>query len=139
MRLQGKKIVAVVEDLYNDLEHWYPVYRMREEGAQVDIAGPEAKATYKGQSGIPAHTDIAFSDIHANDYDGLLIPGGWAPDKLRRYPELLDFVRAMDDPNKPIGQICLAGWVLVSADILKGRKVTSTPAIKDDVANAGAT
>lgn len=138
MRLQGRKIVAVVEDLYNDLEHWYPVYRMREEGAQVDIAGPEAHSTYKGQNGIPANTDIAFSDINANDYDGLLIPGGWAPDRLRRYPELLEFVREMNEAKKPIGQICHAGWVLVSADILKERKVTSTPAIKDDMQNAGA-
>lgn len=138
LRLEGKKIVAVVEQDYNDLEHWYPVYRMREEGAQVDIAGPEANASYEGQSGIPAKTNISFSDINANDYDGLLIPGGWAPDKLRRYPELLEFVRAMNEANKPIGQICHAGWVLVSAAILKGKKVTSTPAIKDDMTNAGA-
>lgn len=138
MRLKGKKIVAVVEDLYNDLEHWYPVYRMREEGAEVIIAGPEANKTYNGQSGIPAQTDVAFSDIDAKDYDGLLIPGGWAPDRLRRYPELLEFVRKMNDAKKPIGQICHAGWVLVSANILKGKKVTSTPAIKDDMRNAGA-
>src|SRR5699024_5424111 len=131
MRLKGKKIVAVVEDLYNDLEHWYPVYRMREEGAEVIIAGPEANKTYNGQSGIPAQTDVAFSDIDAKDYDGILIPGGWAPDRLRRYPELLEFVRKMNDAKKPIGQICHAGWVLVSANILKGKKVTSTPAIKD--------
>jgi|SRR5699024_104875 len=138
MRLQGKKIVAVVAEDYNDLEHWYPVYRMQEEGAQVDIAGAEANATYQGQSGIPAETSLAFSDLKAENYDGILIPGGWAPDKLRRYPELLEFVRAMDKAEKTIGQICHAGWVLVSADILKGRKVTSTPAIKDDMKNAGA-
>jgi len=138
MRLKGKKIVAVVEDLYNDLEHWYPVYRMREEGAEVIIAGPEANKTYNGQSGIPAQTDVAFSDIDAKGYDGILIPGGWAPDRLRRYPELLEFVRKMNDAKKPIGQICHAGWVLVSANILKGKKVTSTPAIKDDMRNAGA-
>ena len=138
MRLKGKKIVAVVEDLYNDLEHWYPVYRMREEGAEVIIAGPEANKTYNGQSGIPAQTDVAFSDIDAKDYDCILIPGGWAPDRLRRYPELIEFVRKMNDAKKPIGQICHAGWVLVSANILKGKKVTSTPAIKDDMRNAGA-
>ena len=138
MRLQGKKIVAVVENLYNDLEHWYPVYRLREEGAEVVIAGPEAGERYQGQSGIPADTELAFSSLKADDYDGLLIPGGWAPDRLRRYPELLDFVRAMDEAEKPIGHICHAGWVLISADILQGRKVTSTPAIKDDMKNAGA-
>src|SRR5690625_269264 len=139
MRLQGKRVVAVVEDNYNDLEHWYPVYRMREEGAQVDIAGPESGATYRGQSCIPATAEYAFSDIDANDYDGILIPGGWAPDKLRRSEALLDFVRKMDAAKKPIGQICHAGRVAVSANILKGRKVTSTPAIKDDMKNAGAT
>lgn len=139
MRLEGKKILAVVEDNYNDLEHWYPVYRMREEGAQVDIAGPEKGATYKGQSGIPAQADLSFGEIKAENYDGLLIPGGWAPDKLRRYPELLSFVKDMDTAEKPIGHICHAGWVLVSANILKGRKVTSTSAIKDDMINAGAT
>lgn len=138
MRLKGKKVLAVVDQLYNDLEHWYPVYRMREEGAQVDIAGPEANEIYTGQSGIKAKTDYAFKDIDANDYDGMLIPGGWAPDKLRRYPELLDIVRKMNEAGKPIGTICHAGWVLVSADVLKGRKVTSTPAIQDDMKNAGA-
>lgn len=139
MRLEGKRILAVVEDNYNDLEHWYPVYRMREEGAQVDIAGPEGNNVYKGQSGLPAKTDLSFAEANATDYDGLLIPGGWAPDKLRRYPELLAFVKEMDAAEKPIGQICHAGWVLVSAGILKDRKVTSTPAIKDDMMNAGAT
>lgn len=139
MRLKDKKIIAVVDNLYNDLEHWYPVYRMREEGAQVDIVGQEANAVYKGQSGIAAKTDYAFSDIDANDYDGILIPGGWAPDKLRRYPELLEIVRTLNAQNKPIGHICHAGWVLISADILKGRTSTSTPAIKDDMKNAGAT
>src|SRR5699024_12647495 len=129
MRLQGKKIVAVVAEDYNDLEHWYPVYRMQEEDAQVDIAGAEAKATYKGQSGIPAETNLAFSDLKADDYDGILISGGWAPDKLRRYPELLDFVRAMEKDEKTIGQICYAGWLLLSADICKSRKVTHTPAL----------
>lgn len=138
MRLAGKKLIAVVDQQYNDLEHWYPVYRMREEGAQVDIVGAEAGTVYRGQYGIPAKTDFAFSDINPDDYDGILIPGGWAPDKLRRYPELLEIVRKLNEQNKPIGHVCHAGWVLISADILKGRKSTSTPAIQDDMRNAGA-
>lgn len=138
MRLKGKKVIALVDHEFEDLEHWYPVYRLREEGAQVDLVGPEANKTYKGKYGVPAITDYAFTDINADEYDGILVPGGWAPDTLRRYPEVLEFLRIMDKAEKPIGQICHAGWVLVSADILRGKKVTSTPGIKDDMTNAGA-
>ena len=139
MRLKDKKVIALVEHEAHDLEHWYPVYRLREEGAQVDLVGPEANTTYKGKYGAPAKTDFAFSDINAKDYDGILVPGGWAPDKLRRYPEVLTFIQEMNEAKKPIGKICHAGWVLISANILEGKKVTSTPAIKDDMENAGAT
>lgn len=139
MRLKDKKVIALVDHDFEDLEHWYPVYRLREEGAQVDLVGPVAGKTYIGKYGVPAKTDYAFSDIAAEDYDAILVPGGWAPDQLRRYPEVLDFVKHMDKANKPIGQICHAGWVLISADILRGKKVTSTPGIKDDMTNAGAT
>lgn len=138
MSLQGKKVMTVVADNYNDLELWYPIYRLREESVEVHIIGEEAKKEYKGQYGIKAVADYAFTDVNADDYDGILVPGGWAPDKLRRFPEVLEFVRSMDKAEKTIGQICHAGWVLVSADILKGRKVTSTSAIKDDMKNAGA-
>src|SRR5690625_285802 len=139
MRLKDKKVIALVDHEFEDLEHWYPVYRLREEGAQVDLVGPEAGATYKGKYGVPAKTDYAFTDIDAEDYDAILVPGGWAPDQLRRYPEVLEFIRVMDEAKKPIGQICHAGWVLVSANVLQGKKVTSTPGIKDDMTNAGAT
>lgn len=137
MRLQNKKVIALVDDAFEDLEHWYPVYRLREEGAQVDLVGPEANAVYEGKHGVPAKTDYAFSDIDSKNYDAILVPGGWAPDKLRRYPEVIQFIQDMDKANKPIAQICHAGWVLISANILKGRKVTSTPGIKDDMINAG--
>jgi len=139
MRLKDKKVITVVAHDYNDLELWYPIYRLQEEGATVHIVGEEANTNYKGQAGIPATTDYAFSDINIDDYDGMLVPGGWAPDKLRRYPEVLEFVKALDQAEKPIGQICHAGWLLASAGVVKDRKVTSTPAIKDDMANAGAT
>ncbi|RSK27514.1 type 1 glutamine amidotransferase [Bacillus sp. HMF5848] len=139
MKLQGKKILQIISDDFEDLELWYPVLRLREEGATVHIVGKEAKHTYTGKYGVPAVSDYAYNDIDASSYDALLVPGGWAPDKLRRYEEVLHIVREFDKVRKPIGQICHAGWVLISANILHGRKVTSTPGIKDDMTNAGAT
>lgn len=134
----GKKVIALVEEDFEDLELWYPVLRLQEEGVQVDLVGKEAKKKYVGKYGVPAESAYAFSDIQVKDYDAILVPGGWAPDKLRRYPEVLNMIRDMDAEKKPIGQICHAGWVLISANILQGKKVTSTPGIKDDMTNAGA-
>lgn len=139
MRLQDKKVIALVDEEFEDLELMYPILRLREEGTTVHLVGDEANKTYTGKYGVPATSDFAYSDIDANEYDAILVPGGWAPDKLRRYPEVLKFVKQMDEAKKPIGQICHAGWVLISADILQGKKVTSTPGIKDDMTNAGAT
>jgi protease I len=139
LRLENKKIIALVENDFEDLELWYPVHRLREEGAQVDLVGAEAHKTYKGKYGVPAESAFAFDEINSADYDAILVPGGWAPDKLRRYPEVISFVQEMDKEEKIIGQICHAGWVLISANILQGKKVTSTPGIKDDMTNAGAT
>ncbi|MFD1019173.1 type 1 glutamine amidotransferase domain-containing protein [Thalassobacillus hwangdonensis] len=138
MRLNNKKVIALVSDEFEDLELWYPVLRLREEGATVDIVGKDAKQEYIGKYGVPVTSDYAFTDIDVEEYDGILVPGGWSPDKLRRFPEVLSFIKHMDEHKKPIGQICHAGWVLISADILKGRNVTSTPGIKDDMVNAGA-
>ena len=135
----NKKVISLVYHDFEDLELWYPVLRLREEGITVHIVGEKAGEKYIGKSGYPAHSDYSFSDINISEYDAILIPGGWAPDKLRRFPQVLDFVRHMDKNNKPIGQICHAGWVLISAKILKGRNVTSTPGIRDDMENAGAT
>ena len=138
MRLQGKKVIQFVEHEFEDLELWYPVLRLREEGAEVHIVGPKANETYMGKYGVPIQSDLAFDDVSAADYNGVLVPGGWAPDKLRRYPELLQVVKEMHEAKKPIGQICHAGWVLISAKILQGVNVTSTPGIRDDMENAGA-
>lgn len=138
MRLKDKKVLTVVDDIFEDLELMYPILRLREEGATVVVAGKEAGQTYHGKNGIPAQSDVSFSEVKVEEYDGLLVPGGFAPDKLRRYPEVLEFVRYFDQKQKVIGHICHAGWVLASADVLKGVKVTSTPAIKDDLVNAGA-
>jgi protease I len=133
------RVICLIHNEFEDLELWYPILRLREEGVTVHTAGEQAGATYVGKYGVPAVSDYSFKDIDCNEYDGLLVPGGWAPDKLRRYPEVLDIVRRMNKKGKPIGQICHAGWVLISADIIRGRKVTSTPGIKDDMTNAGGT
>ena len=138
MRLANKKVIAILDHEFEDLELWYPVLRLQEEGAHVDLVGKEAHTTYIGKYGVPAESVYAFTDIDADDYDAILVPGGWAPDKLRRYPEVIECVQKMDKAKKPIGQICHAGWVLISANILHGKNVTSTPGIKDDMTNAGA-
>lgn len=137
MRLINKKVICLVDEEFEDLELWYPIYRVREEGAEVHLVGAEKGRTYTGKYGVPAVSDYAFDEIDSNDYDAILVPGGWAPDKLRRYNKVLQMIKEMDAAGKPIGQICHAGWVLISAKILEGRKVTSTPGIKDDMENAG--
>ena len=138
MELENKKIVVLAHQLYEDLELWYPFIRLREEGAKVLLAGEKPGAQYQGKHGIPAMAEISYEDLNPDDFDGLVIPGGYAPDKLRRYPEVLDFVKKMDEAGKPIAMICHAGWVAISANILRGRRATSVRAIKDDIVNAGA-
>ncbi len=139
MKLTGKKVIQLVSADFEDLELWYPVLRLREEGATVHIVGEEANQEYIGKYGVPIVSEYAFNEIDPEDYDAILVPGGWSPDKLRRYEEVISMVQSMNTKKKPIGQICHAGWVLISANILKGVKVTSTPGIKDDMENAGAT
>ncbi len=134
----NKRIVALVDDLYEDLELWYPVIRLREAGFEVILAGKKAGKNFKGKHGLPAKSDIAFEELNESGFDALVIPGGYAPDKLRRNSDVLAFVKRMDEAGKPIGMICHAGWVPISAGILKNRKATSVSAIKDDMINAGA-
>lgn len=133
----GKKILLLVEELFEDLEFYYPKIRLGEEGINVVVAGPE-KRVYHGKKGLPAEPDITFGQINPDEYDGVVIPGGFAPDKLRRYQEVLNLLKRYDQEKKLIAFICHAGWVLISAKILKGRKATSFSAIKDDMVNAGA-
>ena len=132
-----KRVLQLVSEDFEDLELWCPVMRFREAGAQVDLAA-EKPGIYHGKYGVPCEATVSFLECKAKDYDGILVPGGWAPDKLRRYPEVLELVREMNADGKLIGQICHAGWVLASAEILEGRKVTSTPGIRDDLTHAGA-
>jgi protease I len=139
MELKGMRVAALVEEIYEDQELWYPVLRLREAGAEVKIIGPKAGEIYKSKHGYPAKADLGMDDANAGDFDALVIPGGFAPDRMRRYPAMLSFVRAMDEAKKPIAFICHAGWVPISAGIVRGRTVTSVSAIKDDLVNAGAT
>jgi len=132
-----KKVLQLVSNDFEDLELWCPVMRLREEGVQVDLVA-EKPGLYHGKYGVLCEVEMSFNDVNAKDYDGILVPGGWAPDKLRRFPKVLELVSEMDKSGKLIGQICHAGWVLASAKVLKHRQVTSTPGIKDDLTNAGA-
>jgi protease I len=137
--LKGLKVVSFVHNDFEDLELWYPILRLREEGVEVLLAGEEKNKKYTGKYGVPAISDIDFEEALKIDFDGLLVPGGWAPDKLRRFPSVLELTQKMNEKNKAIGHICHAGWVLISANVLQGKIVTSTPGIKDDCINAGAT
>jgi protease I len=137
--LEGKRILVFVEDLYEDLELWYPKLRLTEAGASVVVAGPEAGSHYTGKHGYPCMSDARIDDMAERDFDALVIPGGFAPDKLRRLPKVLELTRQFHRSGKLVAHICHAGWVPISAGILRGYRCTSTPAIKDDVINAGAT
>ena len=137
MTLKGKTILFFAGPLYEDLELWYPVLRLREEGAEVVVAGLGAER-YHGKYGLPAEADGNVDDLDMRDFDAILVVGGWAPDKLRRSEKVLELVRSADADGKLLGVICHGGWVPASAGILKGRTMTCTPGIKDDVMNAGA-
>lgn len=137
MGLQGMKIAILVEDIYETLELWYPYYRLAEAGAEVTLVGPEKKG-YASKEGYPAKADVAADEVSANDFDGIVVPGGFAPDKLRRYPAVLDLVRGIHEKNGLVAAICHAAWVPISAGILRGKRMTCVAAIKDDVINAGA-
>lgn len=136
--LENLKILIYVENQFDEAELLYPRYRMVEEGAKVVIAGPKAKETYQGKHGYPCQAEIAFQDVKEGDFAALFIPGGYAPDKIRRHPAALELVQQFHQKGKPIAFICHAGWVPVSAKVLKGVRCTSFFSIKDDLINAGA-
>ncbi len=138
MELQGRRVAILAEDIYEDPEFWYPYYRLREAGATVIVVGSGSAETYHSKYGYPVMVDARADDVRAADLDAVIIPGGFAPDRLRRYPAVLKLVREAFDSGKVVAAICHAPWVLVSAGVLRGRTATSLPAIKDDVANAGA-
>ena len=137
MRLEGKKIAVLVEDGFEDLEFWVPVMRLREEGAEVVIAGREKGIHFLGKSGLEAFSDSDFKSIDVSKMDGIVIPGGWAPDRLRRFEEVKSLVRDANERGKVIGMICHAGLVGISAGIVRGSKAVGSEGIKDDLINAG--
>ena len=140
MTLTGKRAIVFVEANYHDLEFWYPVLRLREEGAEVVIVGTGSAESYIGRHGYPlSKVDAVADKVNAKDFNAVIIPGGWAPDVLRRYESVLKIVRDAFAQGKIVGSICHAGSVLVSANVLKGRTATCVFAIKDDLVNAGAT
>jgi deglycase len=136
MTLRGKTILFFAGPLYEDLELWYPKIRLEEEGASTVVAGTGEK-TYQGKRGYPLTVDTSVDEIEAAEFDGLVIPGGYAPDIMRRSPKLLQLTREIYQAGKPVAFICHAGWVPISAGIVKGKRGTSVGAIKDDLVNAG--
>ena len=135
----GKKKAAVlVEDLYQVLEVWYPYLRLKEAGIDVTFVGT-GKKSYKSKEGYPVQEDIDIKKANADEFDAVIVPGGYAPDILRRYNKVNRFISLMDKKHKVVAAICHGGWVLASADVLKGKKATCFSAIKDDIVNAGAT
>ncbi len=138
MELDGKKIAILAENNYNTRELWYPYYRMIEAGAEVKIVGAKGAKEYVSKVGLPVKVDVDAEDVDPNEFDAVIIPGGYAPDLMRRHESMLRLVRKMNQTGKVVATICHAGWVAISAGILEGKKFTCTPAIKDDVINAGA-
>ena len=136
--LAQRKILTFVADVYEDLELWYPKLRLIEAGAEVVVAGPETGVTYAGKHGYPCTSDAAIADMHADEFDGLVVPGGFMPDKLRRDPKVLELVRDFDAAGKLVAAICHGGWIPISAGVYRGVRVTGSPGIKDDLVNAGA-
>jgi protease I len=138
MAVIGKTAVILVEHMFNDLEFWYPYYRLKEAGVKVMKAGSGSAWDYVGQYGTSVCVEFSAEQISPADVDALIIPGGYAPDHMRRHPSMVKLVRKVFQGGKVVAAICHAGWLLASADILKGRTATSFFSIKDDMVHAGA-
>ncbi len=138
MARNGKRVAVLVEDIYEDQELWYPVQRLREDGARVTLVGPEAGKTYASKHGYPATADRAAGNVSAADFDAVVIPGGYAPDRMRRDPAMVKLVADAVTQGKTVAAICHGGWMLCSAAVLQGRRATSFDAIRADMSNAGA-
>lgn len=137
MKLAGKKIIYLLDEGFEDLEFYVPLMRLQEEGANVTVVGSRLK-TVRGKSCLEATPDLTVDQVQAEDYDAIVVPGGWAPDKLRRDARITDLVRSIYEQGKIVGAICHAGSVLISAGIVRGHKATGSEGIKDDLINAGA-
>jgi protease I len=137
MKLENARVAVLVENMYQELELWYPVLRLREAGVGVTIVGPVAGEVYASKLGYPAVAEAGIDDVDADDFDAVVVPGGFSPEYLRRNPAMVDLVRKVDGRGDTVAAICHAGWLLATADIVQGRSVTSVPVIKDDVIHAG--
>jgi protease I len=139
MELKGKKVAVLVDQMYQEMEVWVPIYRLQEAGVEVITVGAEAGKTYPSKLGYPCTAQKSYAEVEANDFDGVVVPGGFAPDHIRRHPKANQLVADINAQGKLVAAICHGPWVLCSAHgMLRGRKVTSFFAIEDDVVNAGA-
>ena len=138
MTLKGKRIALMLDRQYQELEVWYPLLRLKEEGADVVVVGTGSAKMYTSKFGYPLDVDKSASEVTAADFDGVVIPGGYAPDLMRRYPDMVKLVRDAALAGKVLASICHGGWMLASAKVLEGKTVTSFFAIKDDLVHAGA-
>jgi len=132
-----KKIAVLVEDYYQILEVWYPYLRLREEGFETVLVGTGRAREYKSKEGYPAPEELSIKDTDPKDFDGVVIPGGYAPDWLRREKKVVEFVKKIYKQNKLVAAICHGGWILASAEIIDGKNVTGFFAIRDDMVHAG--
>ena len=138
MKLAGKRIAILAENMYQEMELWVPYFRLKEEGAEVKVVGAGGATSYASKHGYPVAVDVQADQVRAVEFDAVIVPGGYAPDVMRRHPAMVGLVREAAQLGKVVAAICHAGWMLVSAGILKGRKATSFFSIKDDLVAAGA-
>jgi protease I len=137
MNIRDAQIVVLVENQYQELELWYPLLRFREAGANVFTVGPSVEQIYGSKLGYPVRADLAIGEVKPEQVDAVVVPGGFAPENFRRTPQIIDLVRKVDQQGSLVAAICHAGWVLASAGIAKGRRLTCVPIIKDDVIHSG--
>ena len=139
MSLKNKRVALLIEDDYQEMEAWYPFYRLTEAGAEVTVIGPGHKTTFTSKLGYEMEATLAIKDARAADFDAVVVPGGFAPDHMRLCRPMIDFVRDMDKAGKLVSSICHGGWILASAGVCKGRRITGYSPIRDDVVHAGGT
>ena len=138
MKLSGKRIAILAENMYQEMELWVPYYRLKEEGAEVKVVGADGAKSYASKHGYPVTVDVQADQVSAVEFDAVIVPGGYAPDMMRRHAPMVKLVREAAQQGKVVAAICHAGWMLVSAGVLKGKKATSFFSIKDDLVAAGA-
>src|SRR3989475_2181313 len=138
MKLQGKRIAVLAENMYQEMELWVPYYRFREEGAEVKVIGAGGAKSYASKLGYAVNVDVQADQVKAVEFDAVVVPRGYAPDMMRRHPAMVALVREPGQQGKVVAAICHAGWMLVSAGIVNGRRATSFFSIKDDLVAAGA-